>query len=129
MGRKKTILVAPLHWGLGHVTRCIPIIQELIEFNFNVIIASDGAALLLLKKEFPQLKSIELPCYNISYPRKEGYLKWKLLQKLPTILKVISSEKKIVHELVSERLINGIISDNRPGVRSDKIPSVYIHIN
>ena len=24
------ILVAPLDWGLGHVTRCIPIVNELI---------------------------------------------------------------------------------------------------
>jgi len=48
----KNILVAPLNWGLGHATRCIPIIQELEKNGFTPIIASDGIALLLLQKEF-----------------------------------------------------------------------------
>ncbi len=46
----KTILIAPLNWGLGHATRCIPIIKALQENNFTPIIASDGIALELLKK-------------------------------------------------------------------------------
>jgi len=126
MGKKKTILVAPLHWGLGHATRCIPIINSLLDHGFNVIIASDGSALLLLQKEFSKLNTIELPSYNISYPKKGAHFKWKIFLKLPRILKVISSEKKIVQELVSEARIDGIISDNRFGIRSDKVPSVYL---
>jgi len=51
----KNILIAPLNWGLGHATRCIPIIKALEENGFNPIIASDGVALALLKKEFPHL--------------------------------------------------------------------------
>ena len=53
---KKRILVAPIHWGLEHATRCIPIIDELIKHDFEPILASDGNALELLKKEFPNLK-------------------------------------------------------------------------
>jgi UDP:flavonoid glycosyltransferase YjiC (YdhE family) len=63
----KKILVAPLNWGLGHATRCIPIIKGLIENGFEPIIASDGVALELLKKEFPALVYFELPSYNIQY--------------------------------------------------------------
>jgi UDP:flavonoid glycosyltransferase YjiC (YdhE family) len=69
-----TILVAPLNWGLGHATRCIPIIQELQKNGFTPIIASDGVALALLKKEFPDLIALELPSYNIEYAKKG----WKL---------------------------------------------------
>jgi len=126
MGNTKTILVAPLHWGLGHATRCIPIIQALLNHNFNVIIASDGGALAFLRKEFPNLKSIELPSYNITYPKNGEKFKWQLLLKLPKIKKVISEEKKIVKQLISEGKIQGIISDNRLGIRSEKVPSVYI---
>lgn len=126
MLKKKTILVAPLHWGLGHATRCIPIIKALLENNFKVILASDGAALQLLQKEFPNLESIELPSYHISYPKKGSHFKWNMLQKMPKILKAISSEKKIIKKLVSEGKIGGIISDNRFGIRSSEIPSVYI---
>jgi len=47
INHKKRILIAPLNWGLGHATRCIPIINELIRHNFEPIIASDGIALQL----------------------------------------------------------------------------------
>ena len=66
--QKKRILIAPLNWGLGHATRCIPIITALLENDFEPILASDGDALALLQLEFPTLKSFKLPSYNISYP-------------------------------------------------------------
>ena len=46
----KNILIAPLNWGLGHATRCIPIIKALEQNGITPIIASDGVALALLKK-------------------------------------------------------------------------------
>ncbi|NBT87907.1 MAG: hypothetical protein EBT51_06315, partial [Flavobacteriaceae bacterium] len=49
------ILVAPLNWGLGHATRCIPIIRKLVKHGYDVVIASDKGALNLLKQEFPEL--------------------------------------------------------------------------
>ena len=61
-----TILVAPLNWGLGHATRCIPIIQELQKNGFTPIIASDGVALALLKKEFPDLVVEERSAVSIA---------------------------------------------------------------
>lgn len=126
MINKKTVLVAPLHWGLGHATRCIPIIKALLLYKYTVIIASDGGALLLLQKEFPTLESLELPSYNITYPKKGGNFKISLLLKLPDIRKTILQEKRIIKQLVSERKIDGIISDNRFGVYHKNIPSVYI---
>ena len=67
----KNILIAPLNWGLGHATRCIPIINALEKNGFIPIIASDGVALALLKKEFPHLLALELPSYTIEYPKKQ----------------------------------------------------------
>jgi uncharacterized protein (TIGR00661 family) len=125
-GESPTILVAVLHWGLGHATRCIPVITALLNNNYTVVIASDGAALELLRKEFPQLESIELPSYNISYSRKPIFFKSKLLLKLPRIKKTIAKEKKLVKKLVEAGKIQGIISDNRFGVRNKKVPSVFI---
>ena len=61
----KSILVAPLNWGLGHATRCIPIIKALQQNNYIPIIASDGIALALLKKEFPITVEIEEGFYLI----------------------------------------------------------------
>jgi len=94
MTDKKHIMVAPLNWGLGHATRCIPIINALKEKGFQPIIASDGSALALLKKEFPKEIFFTLPSYNILYPKKGSNFKYKLLKDLPKILKTISAEKK-----------------------------------
>ncbi|MGK0386838.1 MAG: hypothetical protein ACI849_001457 [Patiriisocius sp.] len=126
MIQRKTILVAPLNWGLGHATRCIPIINELIIHGFNVILASEGAALQLLQKEFPKLETITLPSYNIHYPKNGKHFKISMLVKAPHILKTIKEEKKQVASLLKQRNIQGIISDNRWGVRSKKIPSVFL---
>lgn len=126
MPEKKTIMVAALHWGLGHATRCIPVVRELLERDFNVLLASDGAALMLLQKEFPQLEAIELPSYNIRYPKNRFFFKLKIILQLPRIIKVISLEKQIVAQLVAENKIHALISDNRFGVRNQKIPSVFI---
>ncbi|MFA9192105.1 glycosyltransferase [Flavobacterium sp. FZUC8N2.13] len=122
----KTILVAPLNWGLGHATRCVPIIKALQENNFIPIIASDGIALDLLKKEFPYLKFLELPSYEIEYAKNGKYFKWKLLKNCPRMIEAILEEKRLVKKWVKKHDIDGIISDNRLGVFSKKIPSVFI---
>ncbi|WP_303318844.1 glycosyltransferase [Flavivirga abyssicola] len=123
---KKRILVAPLNWGLGHATRSIPIIYELIKYGFEPIIASDGVALTLLQKEFPKLSSIELPSYNITYAKKGKHFKLKLIKDSPKLIQAIKAEKKVTKFIVETHGIKGIISDNRLGVYSKKVPSVFI---
>lgn len=123
---RKRILVAPLNWGLGHATRCIPIINALIAQGFEPIIASDGAALTLLQKEFPGLSSVELPSYNITYAKNSHFFKLKLLTDSPKLLNTIKAEKKTIKHFVENNNIWGIISDSRFGVYSKKIPSVFI---
>ena len=122
----KNILVAPLNWGLGHATRCIPIIQELEKNDFTPIIASDGIALQLLQKEFPHLESVALPSYEIEYAKDGNDFKWKLIKNSPKMIQAIFEEKKSVKELVKKYDLKGIISDNRLGVYSKKVPSVFI---
>jgi uncharacterized protein (TIGR00661 family) len=122
----KTILIAPLNWGLGHATRCIPIIKALQENNYIPIIASDGIALELLKKEFPYLQTLELPSYNIEYAKNGKNFKWKLLRNCPKMIEAILEEKKLINKWIDKYKIKGIISDNRLGVFSKKIPSVFV---
>ena len=122
----KNILVAPLNWGLGHATRCIPIIRELEKNGFTPIIASDGVALALLKKEFSHLTALELPSYQIEYAKKGENFKWKLIKNSPKTINAILSEKQLVKKWVKEYDLKGIISDNRLGVHSKKVPSVFM---
>ena len=123
---KKRILVAPLNWGLGHATRCIPIINALLINGYEPIIASDGAALALLQKEFQKVTSIELPSYNITYPKNGRHFKLKTLVKVPQLVQTITKEKKATNTIVKTYHIDGIISDNRFGVYQNHIPCVYI---
>lgn len=122
----KKILIAPLNWGLGHATRCIPIIHELVNLGFSPVLAGDGKSFELLKKEFPELSHFELPSYGITYSEKGYFLLFKLMLRSPAIIQAIRKEKKVVDQLVKEEKIDGIISDNRFGVRSSKIPSVFV---
>ena len=126
MQHKKKILVAPLNWGLGHATRCIPIIEALENHGFEPIIASDGAALSLLKKEFPQLTAIELPPYHIEYAKNGSFFKLKLLLQMLPMFRAVRSESKLVCALVKEYGISGIISDNRLGVFCKSVPCVFV---
>ena len=122
----KNILVAPLNWGLGHATRCIPIIRELEKNGFTPILASDGVALQILQKEFPHLQSLTLPSYEIEYSKNGSDFKWKLIKNSPKMIDAIFTEKKMVKKWITEYNLNGIISDNRLGVYSKKVSSVFI---
>lgn len=126
MVENKNILVAPLNWGLGHATRCIPIIKALMRHNFTPILASDGAALMLLQNEFPELTCLELPSYKITYAKKGKYFKYKLIKDSPKILKNIKVEKLATDKIITDYQISGIISDNRFGVYSFDVPSIFM---
>ena len=122
----RNILVAPLNWGLGHAMRCIPIIRELQKNGFCPILASDGDALEMLRKEFPDLQRLELPSYEIEYAKNGKNFKWKMLRNSPKMIEAVLNEKTIVKKWVTEFRLRGIISDNRLGVVSGKVPSVFI---
>lgn len=123
---KKRILVAPLNWGIGHATRCIPIINTLLKNNYEPIIASDGDALVLLKKEFPSLIFLTLTGYDVRYAKTRRFFKWVLFKQSKKIYNAIQEEKKQIDTVIDEFNISGLISDNRLGVRSDRVPSVFM---
>jgi uncharacterized protein (TIGR00661 family) len=121
----KRILVAPLDWGLGHATRCIPIINELLKRNCEVMIASSGSALVLLKKEFPELRFFELPSYKASYPSWLPFMVGISIQ-MPKFLLAINKEHKQLNRIVSEEKIDLVIADSRYGCWSDKVKTIFI---
>jgi uncharacterized protein (TIGR00661 family) len=121
----KRILIAPLDWGLGHATRCIPIIRYLIEKGCEVVIGADGRPLHLLKKEFPSCKFVLIRGYNISYP-KNGAMAIKMVSQIPKILSGIKQEHEKLKKIIKEKSIDGIISDNRFGLWSKEVPCVFI---
>ncbi|MFB6307432.1 MAG: glycosyltransferase, partial [Flavobacteriales bacterium] len=70
MNYKKRILISPLDWGLGHATRCIPLIQHLKELGTEVIVAANDVHKTILKEIFSDNEFLDIPSYNIQYPDK-----------------------------------------------------------
>jgi uncharacterized protein (TIGR00661 family) len=122
---KKKILIAPLDWGLGHATRCIPVVRACLGMGHDVIIASTGRSLQLLKKEFPQLTAIDVPAYDIQYQKKGSFI-IKIISQLGKVFRGIKREHTITQQLIKEHNIDLIISDNRYGIYSKNIFSVII---
>ncbi|MEP6926153.1 MAG: glycosyltransferase [Ginsengibacter sp.] len=123
---KPRILVAPLDWGLGHATRCIPIINELIDQNCEVIIAAGKTPFLLLKKEFPTLVFLRIRSYKIRYSRNKKVFALTLLVQCPKIIFSILKENFWLKKIVNDYQIDAVISDNRFGLYNKKIPCIYI---
>jgi len=97
-----SVLIAPLDWGLGHATRCIPIIKELISQGAKVFVAVNMGQKALLNQEFSQLEFLEIPAYHISY--KRGILlKWALFFNIPSLLRQIKKENKWLEKTLEKR--------------------------
>lgn len=124
MFSNKTIFYGALDWGLGHATRSVPIIRQLKKTN-TVILGVTPLTKTIFDEEFPELKKIELPPYNISYSKIIPI--WiKLTLSYPEIADIIKKENKLLENIIKENNIEIVISDNRFGLYSKKIHSVFI---
>lgn len=123
---QKRILVAPLDWGLGHATRCIPIINELLVQNCLVFIAAEGPVKSLLQQEFPQLNFLPLPGYKIRYSKNKFFFPLKILLQIPKVIRCVYKEHRWLKKIVRQYSIDAILSDNRYGLFHTFIPCVFI---
>jgi len=120
-----SVLVSPLNWGLGHATRDIPVIHELMRRGHDVTIAACGNALSALRREFPDCQWIEFPDYPAPYSSGSLFLP-KFCAYLPLMVHALAAERRILQRILAQETYHLIISDNRLGVYSDSIPSVFI---
>ena len=119
------ILVAPLNWGLGHASRCVPLIERLLAEGHEVIIGGDGESLTLLRKHFPNLAVLPLAPLNLLYGKGRRQV-FAMLRALPQIIRwAILDHKMLANYLLYEHF-DQIISDNRFGLFSTKAHSTYI---
>jgi len=123
--KQKRVLIGVLNWGLGHACRMIPIMRELSRRGWTIDIASDGAALIYLKKVFPNSRFYELPNLNIHY-QHTGYLWFSLLRQLPVFTRSIKADREMLTKLLEEQSYDLILSDNRYGFYTSNVLSVLI---
>jgi len=120
------VLVAPLDWGLGHATRDISIIRALMANGYEVIIGAEGAQASLLQTEFPSLQIIPLAGYHVRYSKSRLGFLFTLLKQIPRIYGVIKAENKWLDTIIDQYHITLVISDNRFGLHTKKVPCIFI---
>ena len=123
--RGNRVLVAPLDWGLGHATRCVPIIKCLLENHKTVLLAGSGASFAFLKKEFPCLEAICFPSLSVQYSSSDSQT-IAMLRQQPSILYRIVKEHVLLKRFVKKYRIQTVISDNRFGLWHKRVECVYI---
>lgn len=124
--RQARVLVAPLDWGLGHATRCIPIINELLAQDCDVWLAGEAAQKHLLRAEFPKLPFLELRGYRMNYSKSKKWLMWKMIKQGPKMRRAIKYENKWLDKKIKELRFDAVISDNRFGLYHAETYSVFI---
>lgn len=121
------VLVAPLDWGLGHATRCIPIIKELINQGCTVIIAAGGAQKAILQEEFPDLSFVEVPGFRLEYGKNRAFTLAKIIFAAPKILIGIKRENEWLRRFAGIEGIDLVISDNRYGLYGGRFSVFMTH--
>ncbi len=119
------IFICPLDWGLGHAARCVPIIKHLQEKKIEVVVGAEGRHLFFLKEHFPGLEYIEFPGYRISYSKMLP-VGVRVVMQLPQMIAIIKKEHKLLREIIDDKKIDAVISDNRYGLWNEKVPCVIM---
>lgn len=126
MNRQQKILIAPLDWGLGHTTRCIPIIHYLRSRGHKVYAGAEGNSAKLLKSNFPDLEILDLEGYNIEYAKNKSGFIFKILQQVPKIVATLKAEHRWLDKMHQQYHFDAIISDNRYGLYHKGIKNVIL---
>jgi hypothetical protein len=122
---RKNILICPLEWGLGHAGRMVPLAKRLQELNHNLYFGSGEEHLKFLGMEVPGASIIHFPGFRIRYSR---YLPQYLIILLQSPLLICHSflEHYRIKKIIRDYSIDIIISDNRIGLWSSGVRTVYI---
>lgn len=119
------ILIAPLNWGLGHATRCIPIVRYYLAEGHEVVLGGDGESLLLLRKVFPSLRVMDLPSLELRYtnnPQQRGFY----LKAIWALMRFTIADHYYLQQRLAIEHFDLIISDNRFGLYTREVRSIYI---
>ena len=119
------ILIAPLNWGLGHAARCIPLIRSYLSKGDEVVLGGDGDSLLLLRRTFPDLRVVDLPSLELRYdedPQQRSFY-WRAI---PLLIRFTLADRYYLRQVLAREKFDLVISDNRFGLFSRDVHSVYI---
>jgi UDP-N-acetylglucosamine transferase subunit ALG13 len=126
MSADKVALICPLDWGIGHATRCVPLVGILEEQGWKVIIAASERPMAFFRSEYPGLETVAFPGIAVRYPSSGLLMVPAMAFHAPALLKSIRQEHKALDILVKQTGASLVISDNRYGCWHPDIFSVFM---
>jgi len=123
---KPLVLITPLDWGLGHTTRCIPLIRALLHHGCDVTIACTAKQKKLLALEFQEVSFALLPETRLSYGNNRLTTLLRLLLQVPKFLIHIKREHRWLRAFLQHQAVDAIVSDNRFGFYAAGIPCIFM---
>jgi len=124
--RSLRILISPLDWGLGHTTRCVPLIAYMQQLGHVITFAGNEWQRAYITETFPGIDTIHIDGYEVHYPRQGWEFMLNLFRQIPRLLKTIKKEHAALMNITATRQFDAIISDNRYGLYHPTIPSVIM---
>ena len=118
----KRILVAPLDWGMGHTTRCVPLVRCLQGLGHTPVFAGNAWQRAYITRIFPGIENIHIDGYNV---RWDGSMNG-FFRQLPGLSKTIAFEHEWLLKNAGVLHLDGILSDNRYGLWHPTIPCVLL---
>lgn len=120
------ILVCPLDWGMGHTTRCVPIIQYIRESGHAAVFAGNSWQCDYITKTFGDIETIERAGYDVHYSKHGSGFMFSLFAQIPKLLHTIRDENRWLQSVTDKYKIDGVISDNRYGLYHKAVPTVFM---
>jgi hypothetical protein len=119
------VIIAPLDWGLGHLSRSAMKVRECLHFGNDVFVAVNEKGEKFYRAIFgDKIKYLHLPGYEVSYSRF-GVV-WGILRSLPRMWKVYKMEHELAEKWVNEIKPSRLFSDHRYGFWSNHSLSIFM---
>lgn len=122
---EKRVLISVLNWGMGHVSRSIGLIHQLILQGNKIHIACSESQKNVYREYFDSIVFID----HIEYPFEfggKGRFGWDLTRRFSALQRRMTNEREEVESFVNDYSIDVVISDHRYGFRSKRIPSIFV---
>ncbi len=120
------VLFSPLDWGLGHATRCIPLIKHWLDCGCLVTVAADGPHAEIIREAFPDIRILPWGGYRVRLTSNPRFSTLYLIAQIPRLIKKMYVEQSRLFRLLKQERFDYIVSDNRPGFFHPKVTSIYI---
>ncbi len=111
---------------MGHTTRCVPLIRHIMARGLGVTFAGNEWQRSYIIETFPELETIHLDGYGISYSKHSHGFMFSIISQVPKLLRNVRREHAWLADLCRQRKFDGIISDNRYGLFHNEVPSVIM---